>query len=230
MEKRTKMIIAEDDKDINQLMCKFFASQGYDVVPAYDGVSIQPLLMANSDTDIILLDLMLPLRSGEMVLKKIRESSDVPVIIISARDTIHTKIELLRMGADDYITKPFDLDEIEVRIDTILRRTKTVSPDTPPLTYKNMILDRNSKTVTLNGHRLDITSKEFSILELLMSNPNKLFSKMNLFESVWHEEYFAEDSTLKVHMCNLRNKIRKYDTEEYIETVWGMGYRLMQQT
>jgi len=118
MEKRTKMIIAEDDKDINQLMCKFFASQGYDVVPAYDGVSIQSLLMANSDTDIILLDLMLPLRSGEMVLKKIRESSDVPVIIISARDTIHTKIELLRMGADDYITKPFDLDEIEVRIDT----------------------------------------------------------------------------------------------------------------
>ena len=139
--------------------------------------------------------------------------------------------DVIRMGADDYITKPFDLDEVAVRIEAVLRRTEK-GPEAgsqEKLRYKDMLMDCNAKTVTIKGDTLVLTSKEYGILELMLRNPTKLFSKANLFESVWNEPYFNEDSTLKVHMSNLRNKIKRYaEEEEYIETVWRMGYRLKQ--
>lgn len=226
-----KILIVEDDKEINRLLCEYLQSQDYEVINAVNGLSALTLLRDRSDIDLVLLDLMLPLQSGDVVLTKLREFSGVPVIVLSAKDAVQTKIDLIRMGADDYMTKPFDLDEVEVRIEAILRRMeKQAEADVQKkLQHKELIMDCMAKTVTVKGNAVVLTSKEYKLLELLLRNPAKLFSKANLFESVWNEPYFNEDSTLKVHMSNLRNKIKQYDNdEEYIETVWRMGYRLKQ--
>lgn len=231
---RKKILVVEDDRQINRLLCDFLSEQGYGVIPAYDGREAMNLFRATEEVHLVLLDIMLPFQSGDSVLEKIREVSDVPVIMISAKDTVRTKIDLMRMGADDYITKPFDLDEVLVRIEAVLRRysvrnkaeaDRTARED-KIVVFKNLCLDTEQKTVYVKETPLVLTSKEYGILDLMMRNPKKLFSKANLFESVWNEVYYSEDNTLKVHMSNLRNKIKEYDTEEYIETVWGMGYKL----
>ena len=226
-----KRLIVEDDKEIGRLLFAYLRQQGYDAIIAENGLSALAVLHDRQDIDLVRLDLMLPLRSGDVVLTKLREFSDTPVIVLSAKDTVQTKIDVIRMGADDYITKPFDLDEVAVRIEAVLRRTEK-GPEAgsqEKLRYKDMLMDCNAKTVTIKGDTLVLTSKEYGILELMLRNPTKLFSKANLFESVWNEPYFNEDSTLKVHMSNLRNKIKRYaEEEEYIETVWRMGYRLKQ--
>lgn len=224
-----KILIVEDDKEINRLLKDYLQDQGYSIVCAFEGVEALTILRGNSDFSLILLDLMLPFKSGDQVLSKLREFSNVPVIVISAKETVQTKIDIIRMGADDYITKPFDLDEIVVRIEAVLRRTgaNTVSEEKEMLSYKNMKLNRISKEVYVDSTLITLTNKEYAILELLLLNPTKLFSKANLFENVWNEVYYNEDNTLKVHMSNIRNKLKEVQPkEEYIETVWGMGYRL----
>lgn len=153
----------------------------------------------------------------------------MPVIVLSAKDMVQTKIDLIRMGADDYMTKPFDLDEVEARIEAVLRRMKEQkkADGREKLQYKELIMDCKAKTVTVKGNAIVLTSKEYGLLELLLRNPTKLFSKANLFESVWNEPYYNEDSTLKGHMSNLQSKIKLYaQDEEYIEMVWRMGDRL----
>lgn len=224
-----RILVVEDDKEIIRLLCEYLQLQGYEVLSAQNGLAALDFLREKTEIDLVLLDLMLPMRSGDMVLKKLREFSEIPVIVISAKNTVQTKIDIIRMGADDYISKPFDLDEVVVRIEAVLRRSKkeSAAETQEKIRYKNMVMDCTSGTVTLEGHTLALTSKEFMILELLLKNPTKLFSKANLFESVWNEPFYNEDSTLKVHMSNLRNKIKQYaGEEEYIETIWGMGYRL----
>lgn len=222
-----KLLIAEDDKEINKLLCDFLSSQGYEVIPVFDGLNALNEFRGNT-FDMVLLDLMLPFKSGDSVLESIRSESNVPVIIVSAKDMVRTKVDLLRLGADDYITKPFDLDELLVRIEVVLRRNGGVAPTKPAvLTFKNLSVDTGSKAVTVNGNQLVLTAKEYGIIELLLSNPNKMFSKTNLFESVWHESYMGDDNLIKVHMSKVRTKIKEFDEDnEYIETVWGMGYRL----
>ena len=225
------ILVIEDDKEINALVCDYLTTLGHEVLSELNGMSGLSSIRAHADLDLVLLDLMLPYQSGDMVLKKLREFSKLPVIVLSAKDTVQTKIDFIRLGADDYITKPFDLDEVAVRIEAVLRRAgqgakQQTSAHSVRLTFKQMVLDREAKTVTVNGHKLELTGKEYGILELLLKNQTKLYSKANLFESVWNEPYYAEDNTLKVHMSNIRNKIKKYDEEEYIETIWGMGYKL----
>lgn len=228
----TKILIAEDDKEINRLLSEFLKNQGYEVISVFNGLEANSIIHGLEDISLILLDLMLPYKSGDMVLAELRECSDIPVIIISAKDAVRTKIELIHMGADDYITKPFDLDEISVRIEAVLRRVGRDLEDKQNriLKYKDLTMDCESKTVSVNGNILVLTGKEYAILNLMLKNKSKLFSKANLFESVWSEPYYNEDNTLKVHMSNIRSKIKKYaPDDEYIETVWGMGYRLKKQ-
>lgn len=224
-----KILIAEDDKEINRLLSEFLKSQGYEVVAAFNGLDANSAIHGTGDISLILLDLMLPFKSGDMVLSELRECSDIPVIIISAKDAVRTKVELIHMGADDYITKPFDLDEISVRIEAVLRRTGKTAEKANDciLRHKDLIMDCGRKTVEVNGHVLVLTVKEYAILNLMLKNKTKLFSKANIFESIWNEPYYNEDNTLKVHMSNIRSKIKQYaPDDEYIETVWGMGYRL----
>lgn len=224
-----RILVVEDDREINRLICEFVSQNGYEMISAENGLDAFRLIRDDNNISLVILDLMLPYQSGDMVLQKVREFSDIPVIIVSAKSMVQSKIDAIRLGADDYITKPFDLDELLARIEAVLRRCKKADSRTENsvLSFKKMTLDRNSKKKCVNGTELVLTSKEFAIIELMLQNPTKLFSKSNLFENVWKEPYFKEDTTVKVHISNIRNKIKKLDdTEEYIETVWGMGYKL----
>ena len=226
-----KILTAEDDREINRLICEYLSSQGYETLSALNGLDAVRIVREQSDLSLLILDLMLPFQSGDMVLQKIREFSDIPVIVVSAKSETSSKIELIRMGADDYITKPFDLDELLVRVEAVLRRYEgNTRKDTElkVLTYKSLTLDLTSGTATVCGIALTLTGKEFAILELMLKTPAKLWSKVNLFESVWGENFITDDNTVKVHMSNIRSKLKKLDPEnDYIETVWGMGYRLV---
>lgn len=222
------ILIIEDDLDINHLLAEFITENGYEAVSQYDGLHVTDILHKNK-IDLILLDIMLPYKSGDLVLADIRKQSTVPVIIISAKETTQNKIDLLRLGADDYITKPFDMEEALARIESNLRRIQFQAEPKRQLQYKDLILDDDKNTVHLKGKELVLTAKDFAILELLKKYPDKVFSKANLFQSVWNAEYFSEDNTLNVHISNLRNKIKAVcPEEEYIDTVWGIGYRLHQ--
>jgi len=222
------ILIIEDDEDINRLLCNIISKNGYHAKSAYSGTEAL-IYLENQKWDMVLLDLMLPGLSGEELLNKIRKESEIPVIIISAKIETQTKIDTLRAGADDYITKPFDIEEVSARIDSCLRRFKRMA-DVPKLNqicYKDLVLNTDSKEVTVNGSELKFTALEFDILFLLMSSPKKVFTKANLFESVWHEEFYGDDNTINVHMSNIRSKLSKANpNEEYIETIWGMGYKL----
>ncbi len=225
-----KILVVEDDNEINCLICNYLSENKYETLSAQNGLEALRIIRGEKDLALVILDLMLPFQSGDTVLRRVREFSDVPVIIVSAKSMVQSKVDAIRMGADDYITKPFDLDELLARIEAVLRRSGNKNlpdPDKNRLSYKKLTLDRNGKTAYVDGKALSLTGKEYSILELMLLNPTKLFSKSNLFESIWNEPYFKEDATVKVHMSNIRNKIKRYDdTEEYIETVWGMGYKL----
>lgn len=226
-----KILIAEDDREINRLICEFLSSQGCETLSALNGLDAVRIVREEEGLSLLILDLMLPFRSGDMVLQKIREFSDIPVIVLSAKSDTRSKIDLIRMGADDYITKPFDLDELLVRVEAVLRRYSGGAgkvTEKRVLTYKNLTLDVTAGTAEVCGASLALTGKEFAILELMLENPAKLWSKANLFESVWGENYLTDESTVKVHMSNIRTKLKKLDPDsEYIETVWGMGYRLV---
>lgn len=222
------ILVVEDDNDINQLLCRPIKKMSYFPQPAYSGTEAL-IYLEKQKWDLVLLDLMLPGMTGEEILAEIRSKGFIPIIIISAKSQQQTKIDCLRSGADDFITKPFDVEEVSARIDSVLRRYRR-SNETPKrnqLSHKDIQIDLEAKTVIVNGTMLTLTAREYAILVLLMTSPKKIFSKSNLFESIWDEPFHGDDNTVNVHMSNLRNKLGKANpTEDYIETIWGMGYRL----
>lgn len=221
-----KILLVEDDMEISKLLADFLQENGYEVLCQYDGLHILDCLREDH-IDLILLDIMLPYRNGDTVLTAVRECSTVPVIIISAKGTTQNKIDLLRLGADDYITKPFDMEEVLARIESNLRRVQFQKESPTHLRHGDLMLDLSDHTAFLQGSELTLTAKEFAILELLMKYPDKIFSKANLFQSVWNTEYISEDNTLNVHISNLRNKLKAVcPGRDFIDTVWGIGYRL----
>ncbi|MGB4659623.1 MAG: response regulator transcription factor [Mobilitalea sp.] len=224
-----KILIVEDNKDVNSMLAEVLTGEGYEVNSAYNGVEGLREIKAQ-EYSIILLDIMLPYKSGDEILREVREFSDVPIIIISAKDMIGTKIDLLKMGADDYITKPFDLNEVVARVETNLRRYHKIGRAEKQYHYKDMIFDDNSKRITVNNQELELTAKEVQILELLLKTPGKVFTKANLYETIWKDAYLGDDNAVKTHMSNLRSKLKSANAEnEYIETVWGLGYRLFKE-
>lgn len=223
------ILIIEDNKDVNDMLKEALTDGGYSVWSAYTGV--EGLSKIKNETyDLILLDIMLPFKSGDEVLREAREFSDVPIIIISAKDMVSTKIDLLKLGADDYITKPFDLGEVAARIETTLRRTRKLAQAQKVYKYKDLTLDANGKRLTVNEKEIELTAKEYLIMELLIKNRNKTFSKANLYETIWEDEYLGDDNAVKTHLSNLRSKLKAANaSEDYIETVWGLGYRLYKE-
>lgn len=192
---------------------------------AFDGISGLKMAL-EQDYSLILLDLMLPLKTGEEVLRQLRKEKNTPVIVLSAKDAIYNRIELLRLGADDYVIKPFDVDEVALRMEAVLRRTSHSNADGVLLEYRDIHIHLDSKRIFVKDTELDFTAKEYAILELLLRNPTKIFSKRNLFESVTNENYLNDENTINVHISNIRKKIKQITDEVYIETVYGMGYRL----
>lgn len=221
-----QILIVEDDLEISSLLAGFLEDNGYKTTVLHDGLHAAACLKTQA-ADLVLLDLMLPFKSGDSVLADIRSYSTVPVLVISAKETTQNKIDLLRLGADDYITKPFDLEEVLARIESHLRRVRFAQEPKRCLKSGALVLDIEKNKVSVHGWELKLTAKEFEILKLLLEYPDKIFSKANLFMSVWHIEYMSEDNTLNVHISNLRNKLKEVSPdEEYIDTVWGIGYRL----
>jgi len=229
MNNNINILVVEDDNDINKMLAKLMEKGGYNVKQAYSGTEAM-LHIETTDFHLVLLDLMLPGITGKELLKNIRKTKKMPVIVISAKLEKQVKLDLFKLGADDYITKPFDIEELSARIDANLRRYidfDNSSPKEENLAYKDIILNKETKEVYVNGKELSLTFREFNILELLLTHPKKVFSKANLYESVWGDEYLGDDNTVNVHMSNLRNKLNKVNhNKEYIETIWGMGYKL----
>ena len=218
------ILVVEDDGDINRLLCQIVEDAGYIPQPAFSGTEAL-MYMEKQTWDLVLLDLMLPGKSGDELLSIIREKSDVAIIIISAKGEQLTKIDMLRSGADDYITKPFDNEEVAARVEAQLRRyRRTVSGSL--LVFKDIQLDQEAKSVSIAGKDIILTALEYKILRLFLLSPKKVFTKENIFESVWGVDYHGDENVVNVHMSNLRTKLKNVNSEEYIETMWGMGYRL----
>lgn len=216
------ILIIEDDTTINSLLCGILKKSGYEVESCTDGLTGYNMAL-DKDYQLILIDLMLPMKSGEEILRALREVKKTPVIVLSAKNDVHNRIELLRLGADDFICKPFDIDEVILRIEAVLRRVEDVKD---VLTYKQMRIDKEARRIFIGDDELICTATEYAILELMLGNPGKVFSKRNLFESVTGDNYLSEENTMNVHMSNLRKKIAKITDEPYIDTVYGMGYRM----
>ena len=227
MKEEKKILIVEDDTDINNLLFTALEKQGYTATQAFSGTEAKMLLKMESFA-LVLLDLMLPGVPGEEVLKFIREQGNSSVIILTAKDTLDDKVNLLIAGADDYITKPFEIQEVLARVQVQLRHG-VQEGNGNVLSYKQMVLDREKFQIEVEGKPLEkITKQEFSILELLLKHPKQVFSKEDIFEYAWEEPYMGETKTLDVHISNIRKKVKEVTKEEYIETVWGIGYRLQQ--
>lgn len=229
MESPVHVLVVEDDNEINKLLCGIVRRSGYTAQAAFSGTEAL-LYLDKQEWSLVLLDLMLPGLRGEELLSEIRGRGECPVIIISAEGGQRTKIDALKTGADDYVTKPFDIEEVSARIDSVLRRYLRLPAKAAPKVrqHKDLTMDTDAKTVAVGATELILTAREYEILALLLANPKKLFSKANLFESVWGETFLGgEENTINVHMSNLRNKLAKANPDEdYIETIWGMGYRL----
>lgn len=229
MDKIAKVLVVEDESDINKLLCSILENKGYRARGAFSGTEAL-MCTENEEWHMILLDLMIPGISGEEAILKIREITRAPIIVISAKTTKKTKLELLEKGADDFICKPFDPDELVARVSSNLRRYLEFSSVNKNniLCYKDISLNSESKEVKVGHKPIVLTAREYSILELLLTNPKKVYSKANIFESIWGEEYLGDDNTVNVHMSRLRSKLSSASNkgEDYIETIWSMGYKL----
>lgn len=223
-----RILIVEDDTSINHMLAELLTEDGYDVVQAFSGTEAL-LQLRLEPIDLILLDLMLPGKPGEEVFAEVREKSDVPVIMLTAKDAVSDKVRLLKMGVDDYLTKPFVPQELLARIEAVLRRVEPGSTRNDfrrGLTYHELHLDPEAMTASLCGEPLNLTNYEFEILHLLMTRPGKVFTKNRIFETVWGFEYRGEENALNTHISNLRKKMHQITPDEYIETVWGLGFKL----
>lgn len=222
------ILVVEDDQDINHLLVHILKNAGYQAVSAYSG-SEAMLRVSIEEYDMILLDLMLPGLTGEELLAQVRKKTFVPVIVISAKTTLEDKVKLLKMGADDYMTKPFEKEEVLARVEARLRGYSHLqkSEDTgKEYRIRGLYLSVDDRTVTLDQQEVNLTISEFDILALLMSRSDKVFSKSEIYEKVWHGTYLGEDNTISVHISNIRAKLLKINEEEYVKTVWGIGFKI----
>lgn len=221
-----KILIVEDDTHINNMIAEFLAKKDYTCIQAFSGT--EGLLYAKQEEiNLIIMDLMLPGMSGEELLSKVKEVKNIPVIVLSAKDNLDSKIGLLTAGAEDYMTKPFELEELAARVAVQIRRFSSgEKSEVKKLQYKYLVLDENNFSAIVEGEELSLTKQEYKILELFLLHPNRAFSKQDIYDYAWDDMYFGEDKTINVHISNIRKKIKKITDEEYIETVWGIGFRL----
>lgn len=222
------ILVVEDDPDINRLLCKILENNGYDVRPAFSG-SEAMLWAEKYEYDLVLLDLMLPGLSGEEFIARIRGQRTMPILVLSAKVGVEDRVNVLRLGADDFVPKPFDNNEVLARVEAQLRRYQQFSAgagEKQVLRLRDLELDRDAISVTVSGTPVTLTAREFEILALLLSAPNKVFTRAQIYERVWGEEFFGDDNTVNVHVSNLRAKLSKVSDQEYIKTVWGIGFKM----
>ncbi|MGM0123157.1 hypothetical protein IGI37_000523 [Enterococcus sp. AZ194] len=222
-----RILIVEDDIHICQLLREFFQNT-VQLTIVHTGTE-GALLGSSGSYDLILLDLMLPGKDGEQVLKEIRQQVHTPVIVMTAIGDKEKTVTLLKAGANDYIAKPFNFDELEARIE-VQFRNQPIATEERKRTYKNLTLNEEFYQISVFNQPIEASRKEYQLIDLLLANPTKIFSKENLYERIWEESYLGGENTLNVHLSNLRKKLKVADPDsEYIETVWGMGIRLAKE-
>ena len=222
------ILVVEDDPDINRLLCRILTDGGYDVRPAFSG-SEAVLWAEQYEYDLVLLDLMLPGLTGEEFIAQMRRKKTMPILVLSAKAGLEDRVNVLRLGADDFISKPFDNAEVRARVEAQLRRYRQFSAPAEAgevLRLGDLVLDREAVRVTAGGKDVALTAREFEILALLLSHPKKVYTREQLYENVWGGEYMGDDNTVNVHISNLRSKLGKVSDREYIKTVWGIGFKM----
>lgn len=223
---QSSILIIEDDEHINNIIYDVLRKENFLCTQAYSG-SEGKMHAAQQVYDLIILDLMLPGMPGEVFMQELRTElkCDTPVIVLSAKEKLDYKLNLFDLGADDYVTKPFEVEEMLARIHVQLKRnSKTDSA--AQFSHKNLLLDSEKMSVSVNNAELNLTRQEYKVIELLVKNPTRVFTKQDLYELAWDEIYIGEDKTITVHISNIRNKIKRHAVEAYIDTVWGIGFKL----
>ncbi|MNO43094.1 Transcriptional regulatory protein WalR [compost metagenome] len=234
-----RVLLIEDDEAISEMVRSYLVKEGYEVETAFDGDAAEQLFHRGGAYDLVLLDLMLPKRSGSDVLQTIRRDSLVPVLIMSAKDSDVDKALGLGFGADDYITKPFSMIELAARVKAAIRRAGyaaagSSSQEAAPvqekankITLRGLTVDLDNFSALKNGEEVKLTAKEFQILSLFVSSPGRVYTKAQIYSSVWEDDYYGDENVINVHMRRLREKIEDDPSKpEYIKTLWGIGYKL----
>jgi len=217
------ILIVEDDSNIRELLRLYLSQEGYKIETAQDGQEgLRKFKLLHPD--LVLLDLMMPVMDGNQVMREIRAISKAPVIIITAKSETFDKVSGLELGADDYITKPFEMREVIARIRAVLRRYD--NDDAPrKLEFDGLVIDKESYNIIVKGEKIEIPPKEIELLYFLASSPNRVFTRAQLLDDVWGFDYFGDTRTVDVHIKRLREKLQDVSPKWEIKTVWGVGYK-----
>ena len=221
-----KILIVEDDAGIADFVNAELLHEGYTTVLAGDGRTALEVF-EKEHPDLILLDVMLPELSGLEVLRRIRKESNVPVIVVTARGETYDRVNGLNAGADDYIPKPFEIEELLARMSAVLRRTASSSKQAVILTNRELCLNQDNMKVTLSGNELTLSKTEYMMLKHFLENPDKVMSRSQIIDAIWGEGHFIDENTIDVYVGYLRSKIDQASGEEYIKTVRGSGYMMI---
>lgn len=218
------ILVVEDNTDIHNLLKEVLEKEKYRVVDSYSGTEAL-MLLEKEKVDLILLDLMLPGLNGEEIIKKVK---DIPIIVISAKISPEDKVNALLSGANDYLTKPFSTEELLARIQVQLRikRNSKENIKDIELKYKQMVLNPENHTICVEGNSIYLTKTEYAIVKQLLLNPKQVVTKSKLLDFISQDTLDCDENSLKVHISNIRKKIRKVSEEQYIESVWGIGFKM----
>ena len=226
------ILIVEDDNDICRMIEEALTQPDYVIYTAMDGKEALDTFSKQNEIDLIILDLMLPVMDGLSVLKRIRENSTVPVIILSAKNGEYEKVLGLEFGADDYITKPFSIIELQARVKAFLRRMNeyhkdTLKQESDKIIVGELEIEPDNFLIKKQGEIINLTAKEFNMLKLFATHPGKVYTKVQLYKEIWDENFLNDENVVNVQIRRLREKIEKNPSEpEYIKTIWGIGYKL----
>ena len=214
----------EDDANIAELLRLYLSKDGFDVMIASDGNKAE----ADFDLfqpDVVMLDIMLPGKDGWEVCRSIRKKSTTPIIMLTAKGETNDKVTGLEMGADDYVTKPFEVKELLARVHAVMRRTDHVGPVDKKLTFDKLVINLDSYELVVDGKKIDTPPKEMELLYHLASSPNRVFTRNQLLDEVWGFDYFGDSRTVDVHIKRLREKLEGVSDQWNLKTVWGVGYK-----
>lgn len=218
-----RILVADDESDIVSFIVEYFESEGYETLTAYDGE--EAIRQISKKPDIVLLDIMMPLINGIEVCRTVREYVDCPIIFLTARIEETDIIAGLGVGADDYVLKPFSMNELKARVEAHLRRDKRKGQQSDNKLFGRLGIDFNQKTVCYAGNNINLTRKEYQIIEFLALNAGHVFSRERIYEKIWGYDAEGDDSVIVEHIKRIRSKLAEYTDDAYLETVWGMGYK-----
>ena len=222
---KEKILVVDDDKNICDLLRMYLEKERYTVVLAHNGVDAVSVFGSESP-DLVLLDIMLPQLDGWQVCREIRKTSETPIIMVTAKDETFDKVLGLELGADDYVTKPFDTKEIVARIKAVLRRTSAVKDgDTKEVRYDKLVINLSNYEMKVNGVAVDTPPKELELIYHLASNPDRVFTRDQLLDDVWGFDYYGDSRTVDVHIKRLRDKLKGVSDEWELRTIWSVGYK-----